>query len=108
MLLAGRSVNSVSVDGTSDGARTAIAVGADSVPAAVVAGAAVAGAVDAARTSRSTMRPPGPLPVTVRRSIPSSIASDLASGDARIVPGFGGGVAAAGAGAGAGLAAEGA
>ncbi len=40
----------------------------------------------AARTSRSTMRPPGPLPVTVRRSMPSSIASDLASGEARSLP----------------------
>ncbi len=42
----------------------------------------------APRTSRSTMRPPGPLPLTWRRSTPSSMARLLASGEASSRPGL--------------------
>ena len=53
------------------------------MPAGPAAGA-VARASFAARTSRSVMRPLGPLPANVAISTPSSRASRLAAGDARI------------------------
>src|SRR5438552_12192710 len=46
------------------------------------AAAAAAGAVDAASTSRRTMRPPGPLPWMSLRSTPDCAAIFLASGEA--------------------------
>src|SRR5690606_13500812 len=57
-------------------------------PGAAAAGAA--GAATAASTSRLMMRPPGPVPFTLARSIPASRASLRASGDALTRPSSGG------------------
>src|SRR5450432_2752362 len=76
--------------------------GADAVAGALGASSAASPPSDADFTSRSTMRPPGPVPWTLRRSMPRSVASLRASGDASTLPVgvAGAGAAARGAGAG--------
>src|SRR5438552_10259863 len=50
----------------------------------VPAGSIDVGGAGAFKTSSSTIRPPGPVPVMVARSIPRSAASDFARGEAMI------------------------
>ena len=77
----------------------AAAVAATGAPATAGRGAAATAAGVAVTPSRSalTMRPPGPVPRTARRSMPRSLASRLAIGDAMIRPPVGAAAATAGA-----------